>query len=226
MLATAVGAQAGAARSEKWPGASSNLPPPAEPVAAFARLLEDRVFARLAQRDALADIDVTATRDIVTLTGTVAREHAWRRAPRIARQTPGVRDVEDRLEVRPPDARQSRVADSVLAQRVAEEIVAAIPRAKAGADWWSAGWRVEGEDNGWSFVVESDGGAVTLQDNVRRYDILRKAVEAARAVDGVRNVRSGLEVEPFYSFDPYFYGYRYGYPYGYPEFAYGPYWVP
>lgn len=99
----------------------------------------------------------------------------------------------------------------------------AIPGAKAGEDWWLTGWRVEGEDNVWTFTVETDDGQVYLEGDVPRLEIMRKAVDAARNVPGVVSVRSDFELDRMYARYPYM-GYRYpgwGYPYAAYPYGYG-----
>jgi osmotically-inducible protein OsmY len=56
------------------------------------------------------------------------------------------------------------------------------------------GWRVEGPDNRWNFVVQADNGDIWLEGEVPRYSVIREAINAARQVSGVRSVRSQLEL--------------------------------
>lgn len=174
------------------------------------QFLEDLVFVRLAERAWVGgDFDVSVQRGTATLTGTVPSEPTKRRIVRVVRGTPGVLEVRDQLRVDPAAARAtSAVPDAELAQRVAQRIATAIPGAKAGEDWWFAGWRVEGPDNRWSFTVEADNGTVWLDGDVPRLSVVRHAVDAARRVEGVMTVRSQFEFDRPYARYP-----AYGYPY-------------
>jgi osmotically-inducible protein OsmY len=213
-----------------------------------ASAVEDRVYLRLAERAwAGADFKVSAERDgTIILSGTVPNDESRQRMLRIARRTPGVRDVRDQMRVDPASGQQANAAttpDRELSKRVAEKIASAIGGgAKAGEDWWFTGWRVEGPDNDWNLVVESEQGRINLDGEVPRPELMRKAVEAALDVQGVRSVRSDLEVDrdyytayrtrpfgwdPYYgrAYDPYYryepYGYfPYGYAYGYHPWGY------
>lgn len=184
------------------------------------RMLEDRVYVRLAEEAwAGGDFDVQVQNNTVTLSGTVPSEQAKQRMLRITRRTFGITDVRDQLKVNPSVATPptTTVDDRVLAQRVAQQIARAIPGAKTGEDWWMTGWRVEGPDNRWTFTVEAENGNVWLDGEVPRHSYVREAINAARQTQGVRSVRSNLELERDY----YWRGWGY-YP-GYASRAYGPY---
>lgn len=174
------------------------------------RTLADLVYLRLAASPSLvgARFEVAAEAAKITLGGTVATERARQRAVRIALWTPGVRDVEDRLTVDPTlaPALRPQIADNVLAERVALTLANEVfTHAHAELEWVS-GWAVEGPR--WEFDVEVGDGTVTLVGRVPRFGDVRRAVEGARRVFGVRNVRAELsvrndrpEIEP--PFGPY-----------------------
>jgi osmotically-inducible protein OsmY len=165
--------------------------------------LADRVFVRLAERAwAGADFQIRADQGVVAIGGTVPSEAARHRVLRTARRTPGVLDVRDHLRIdpaaSPPAPANQLIGDAELAQRVALGIAAALPGAKAGPDWWFTGWRVEGPGNQWSLVVHADQGRVLLDGDAPRTSIVRRAVESALRVPGVRSVESDLEVDRRY----------------------------
>jgi osmotically-inducible protein OsmY len=161
---------------------------------------EDYILVRLAEREWIgADFAVNVKDGTATLSGSVPSETAKARMGRIARQTIGVRDVQNDLQVRPLSASVgSGVNDAELAERVARRVASEIPGAKSGEDWWLEGWRVEGPDNIWNFVVEAENGRVYLEGDVPRLSIMRKAVDAARQTQGVQSVRSDLEIDRFH----------------------------
>lgn len=185
--------------------------------------IEDYVLVRLAERAWVGgDFDVTVQDGTATLTGTVPSEATKARVGRIARRTIGVREIENNLRVNPSVAdADTRVSDAELAQRVARRIASQIRGAKTGEDWWLEGWRVEGPDNLWNFVVEAENGRVYLEGDVPRLSIMRQAIDAARQASGVQSVRSDLDVDRVYGGYPYgFYG-AYPHPYTYTPSPFG-----
>ena len=68
-------------------------------------------------------------------------------------------------------------------------------------------------------IVQAEDGAITLEGEVPYQSTIRKAIDTALDVQGVRSVRSEIELEPNY----YGYGYPYRYPYSYwgAPYAYG-----
>jgi osmotically-inducible protein OsmY len=185
-------------------------------------LVEDFVLVELAEKAWVGgDFTVKADGGRVTLDGTVPTEAAKARMERIARGTLGVTDVRNQLRVEPLTSSGTPVGDDVLARRVARQVAAALPGAKTGEDWWLTGWRVEGPDNTWNFVIEVEDGRVYLEGDVPRRAIMRKAIDAARNTSGVQSVRSELELDRYAGAYPY--GYPYAYPYGpYPAYGYHP----
>ena len=63
------------------------------------RLLDDRELENLA-------VAVQVTQGVVTLQGTVSDQKDRARAEEVARATPGVMTIDNRIEVRPPSAKQ------------------------------------------------------------------------------------------------------------------------
>jgi hypothetical protein len=189
----------------------------------YGARMEDLVVLNLAEKAWVGgDFAVTFRDGTATLTGTVPTESAKARMARIARETRGVTEVRNNLQVKAAAGlAASVVPDNELARRVARQIAAAIPGSKAGEDWWFEGWRVEGPDNTWNVVVEAENGRILIDGDVPRVAVMRKAVDAARQTPGVQSVRSDMELERFYGRYPY--GrvgpYAYG-PYGYPFHAY------
>ena len=193
-------------------------------------LTEGWIIVKLAARPGLDNIDVEVEDGVATVSGQVGSEVAQNRALRIANRTMGVQSVRNKITV-DSSARETKVKevpDQQLAQQVAREIADNIEGAKSGKDWWFDGWRIEGPYNRWNFVVEADEGNITLEGEVPDVDIMRKAVESAREVPGVRTVDSELELERYYGYGRYpyrgpYYGRAYPYhPYVMPPYAWGP----
>jgi len=213
------------------PAAAQQPQPQAPSMNGAERMLEDQLYVRLAERAWVGgDFKATVNQGVVTLRGTVPSEQSKQRMLRIARQMAGVTELRDQLRVDPSVSAQRDgrppVADAVLSKQVAQKIAEAVPGAKAGEEWWFSGWRVEGPDRRWDTTVEADNGAVTLDGDVPYDSIVRKSVEAALQVPGVRSVRSEITIERISGrYSPYsgygLYGYAgygygdYGYPYAY-----------
>ena len=180
----------GGSRTQERASGMADAPPENEAPSPADRALEDRVVVRLASVEALSgsDLEVRAEGHRVTLAGTVATEWAREVADRTAKATPGVRDVENRLAIRGPPERSS-IADEDLASNVTYLLGVAFPASRAGADPIS-GWLVGGE--GWEFLVEVYRGDVMLHGNVPTGADVRRAVETAWRVPGVRRVYSDL----------------------------------
>ena len=190
--------------------------------------LEDLIVIRLAERSNLIPfVKVSVENGVAALSGNVPDQVSKNRALRIAASTRGVQSVRDRMSVdasvkKIMSERQHNVAGKEIPRQVAEKIAMTVEGAKAGRDWWADGWRVEGQYNTWSFVVEADGpGVVVLEGEVPSLDIMRNAVEAARQVPGVHVLNNDLRLDrQYYSSYPY-YSYGHGYPYytwGYPYY--------
>src|SRR5918996_4415655 len=177
--------------------------------------VEGWLVIKLAARPGLNEINVEVKDGIAALTGKVSTQEDKRRAVRIANSTMGVNSVRDQLSIDASLARREapKISDRELAKQVAQKIAANIKNAKAGEDWWFDGWRVEGDSNRWNLVVDVTDRHVILEGEVPNVNIMRKAVETAADVPGVRTVDSDLEL-------PGFNGY-WGY---HPRASYGPYY--
>jgi hypothetical protein len=177
--------------------------------------VEGWLVVKLAARPGLNEVDVEVKDGVAVLTGKVASQQDKNRAVWLANSTMGVVSVRDQLKVDPALAKRkaSDISDRELAKQVAQEIAGNIKGAKAGAGWWFDGWRVEGESNRWNLVVDVTDGHAILTGEVPNVNLMRKVVETAADVPGVRTVDSDLEL-------PGFYGY-WGY---HPHASYGPYY--
>jgi len=187
-------------------------------------MAEGWIIVKLAAHHGFDDVNVEVQDGVAKLSGKVASDAAENRALRIANRTMGVESVRDQLTVDTSidnNKEAKNVPDQELTKQVAQKIADKIEGAKAGKDWWFAGWRVEGPYNRWNFVVDADRGYVTLDGDVPSMEIMRKAVEAAGHVAGVRTVDSDLNLEsypgyyaplnPRYPYYNQYYGYAYPY---------------
>lgn len=134
------------------------------------------------------DIDVDTNNGVVTLRGSVDNEAERRAAVMMARNTEGVRDVNDQLTVtgasRQTDPRSavSRAADAIDDAWITMKIQSKFfldPDIKASA-----------------IDVRSDGGVVTLQGSVPTAAQQKSAEQIALETDGVRRVNNQLKVAP------------------------------
>lgn len=168
------------------------------------------VTTRLARSPSLAGstIAVSVEDNTLTLEGTVGSESDRERALRIARQTSGVREVQDQLQVDSQAVADWRASgegldDEQMAQQIAQKLGNETFPAANVTEEWLFGWEVEGWN--WEFDVDVDEGFVTLEGTVGTLTDITDAVQAVREVPGVQSVDSELELENEYDsmYDPY-----------------------
>jgi osmotically-inducible protein OsmY len=197
-------------------------------------MIRDLIVMRLGDRWSFyPNMKVTVDQGVATLTGKVPSEAIENRALRIARRTPAVDSVRDQLDVDAAARKTEKpaIGQADLAKAVAQKIAANITGTKAGKDWWFDGWRVEGRDNTWNLIVEvPEPGRVVLEGELPQLDLVRRAIESAVEVAGVRSLNSNLQLDPdFYNDNRSFPYYPYAYPFAYYPFypyalgSYGPY---
>jgi osmotically-inducible protein OsmY len=170
---------------------------------AVDEMLEDLIVIRLAERTILMPfVKVSVENGVAALSGNVPDEVSKNRALRIAASTRGVQSVRDRMSVdasvkKIMSERQHNVSGKEIPRQVAENIAMTVEGAKAGRDRWADGWRVEGQHNTWSVLVEPGRpGVIVLQGEVPSLEIMHNAVEAARQVAGAHVLHSHLRVAP------------------------------
>jgi hypothetical protein len=166
------------------------------------QILEDRVLVRLACEEALAgsELAVHAAGDRIVLVGSVVSPLARERAGHTAAATAGVREVEERLTVADSAAAPDLPDDEDLASNVTHMLGTEFTEARAGADPLF-GWHVgQGE---WDFSVEVYRGTVMLIGSVPTQHDVRRAVETAWRVPGVRSVDADLVAIDREAAEPY-----------------------
>lgn len=132
------------------------------------------------------DIDVDTSNGVVTLRGSVDNEAERRQAVMMARNTEGVRDVNDQLTVtgttRPTDSRTevSRAADTIDDAWITMKI--------------QSKFFLDPDIKGSAVDVTTKGGIVTLQGNVTTAAEQKAAEQIAMETDGVRRVNNQLKV--------------------------------
>jgi hyperosmotically inducible periplasmic protein len=137
------------------------------------------------------NIDVTTTSaGVVTLKGEVENAADKAEAVRIARETEGVTQVDDRLRVegQPETSGEGGVPATADAES-----------GPAGADAWvtskiQARYFLDSEVKGRDVDVTTEGGIVTLRGTVGSEAERRHAIALARNTDGVRSVTDQLQV--------------------------------
>jgi osmotically-inducible protein OsmY len=140
-------------------------------------------------------IDVTSNNGVVTLNGTVTSEQEHQKAIEIARTTEGVRRVEDRLQVMPGGAPVTTMKpepgaatqERGIAEQMTDAGITARIQSKFFLDDVVKGRRIN---------VNTSEGVVTLQGEVANENERQQAVGIARSVEGVRDVKSQLQVAP------------------------------
>lgn len=145
-------------------------------------VLSMRVKAALIANDATkaSQINVETQDGVVQLSGFVDSEAMRAAASSSAQRISGVKEVQNRLMIR--DANRSSgqaVDDTVIAARVKGEIAG-----KAGIGTAT------------SVNVEVESGIVELSGFVATLDQKTKAADIARTVQGVKDVRNNISLEP------------------------------
>jgi len=138
---------------------------------ADAATLTQRVESRLAAEPAVSSLGITvsAKGDVVTLSGKVDDADAARQALAIAGKTPGVNGLVNRLQVPPPQ----KQVDAALAAAVTDAL---------------------GTLDGAKIEVKAKDAAVTLYGTVPSREAHKRALELARGVEGVSEVKDALRV--------------------------------
>ncbi|HXE81410.1 MAG TPA: BON domain-containing protein [Vicinamibacterales bacterium] len=145
-------------------------------------------------------IDVSTNNGVVTLTGEVENDPERQRALQLARETEGVKRVEDRLQIADPvsppaettgaaatTGATTEAGDPALAEQMSDAGITARVQSKFFLDDMVKGRNID---------VTTSGGTVTLDGEVRNELERDQAIALARSVDGVRDVRSRLQVNP------------------------------
>jgi hyperosmotically inducible protein len=117
----------------------------------------------------------------VTLSGRVDDQNAHEQALQTARNTDGVRSVEDKLVVGPASA----------ASGVPEQMSAALITAKIQAKYFT-----DADVKARDVNVSTTNGVVTLSGRVETEAERQKAYDIARTTEGVTRVENGLIVQP------------------------------
>ena len=142
--------------------------------------LDDDVRAR--------DVDVSSRDGVVTLRGSVESERERRQAVALARNTDGVREVADELQVRP-----STGEDASRRGSAGREVTGAV------SDAWittkvQAQYFLDPDVRGAAIDVDTRNGVVTLSGSVSSAGARTAAEAIARDTAGVASVRNRLSV--------------------------------
>lgn len=142
-------------------------------------------------------IDVTTNNGIVTLTGEVESNSERQQALQLARETEGVKRVEDRLQIVASGAASgaagstaetgSETDDPTLREQMSDAGITARVQSK---------FFLDDSVKGRNINVDTSGGTVTLEGEVQNEIEREQAMALARSVDGVNDVQSKLRVNP------------------------------
>lgn len=144
-------------------------------------VLTARVKAALVDDEATKarQIQVETSNGVVQLSGFVDSEMDLEAALKVARSVPGVREVNNGLDLRATDRTASQVSrDGVIAAKVKAEI--------ARDDGLAAARDVN---------VDVDGGIVQLSGFLPSLEQKNRARDAATRVSGVRDIRNNITLE-------------------------------
>jgi len=162
-------------------------------------VIETRVMARFYGSDELRaqTIDVSASDGVVTLSGTVPGEAQHLQAVQLARETQGVRRVEDKLEIgegQRPAGETDPVPVVTPAEQAGEKAVQVLD------DGWittkiTSQYFLDDIVKATRIDVTTENGIVTLTGTVGTEEARQRALQIARQTDGVKDVVDQLKVE-------------------------------
>ena len=133
------------------------------------------------------DVEVSTQNGVVTLRGTVENERERRQALAVARNTDGVRGVNDELEVRGPGGIEASRA--ATGSRAVGAVTDAWITTKVQAQYF-----LDAQVKAHEIDVDTRNGVVTLNGSVSSAQARREAEAIARETTGVRDVRNRLTV--------------------------------
>lgn len=131
------------------------------------------------------NIDVETRNGVVTLQGAVASEDERRQAIALARNTDGVREVNDQLKVDASLRARGGGGRSTAEMEVPDAWITTKIQAK---------YFLDAEVKGHQINVDTNKGVVTLKGFVDAADQKREAEQIARATEGVRRVVNELTI--------------------------------
>jgi len=131
------------------------------------------------------EIEVQTSNGIVTLTGNVDSQEAKDTALRIARETSGVRDVKDMIAVREgAHSGEAPSPDRTAGERIDDAGITARVKSRLLDDPGVKGLKID---------VDTREGVVYLTGSIPGAAERDKAVQIARATEGVRDVEANFQ---------------------------------
>lgn len=144
-------------------------------------------------------IDVDTKDRVVTLSGSVDSPEVRERAVEIARGTDGVQDVVDRLTISPGATPTTGVDDPIQREgrEAAKDAGDAMPDLSDAGITTTVKSKLLGDTRvaGLKIDVDTNGGVVTLTGAVSTAAEKERAIELAKATNGVKSVVDRLKVE-------------------------------
>ena len=138
-------------------------------------------------------IDVTTNNGVVSLSGTVESEAERQKALQIARNTEGVRRVEDRLGVAPQGTTAGAATRDTTREQADRDLTEQMSDAGITARVQSK-FFLDDTVKARNINVNTAGGVVTLEGQVTGEHEKEHATSLARSVDGVKDVQDRLQV--------------------------------
>ena len=132
-----------------------------------------------------SEINVDTKDGVVTLTGNIDSQEAKNRAIQLARDTKGVRDVRDMIEVRVASAAgDAPEPDRTAGERIDDATITMKVKARLLDDPTVKGLRID---------VDTREGVVYLTGSVANEAERKQAFEVARTTEGVKNVVANFQ---------------------------------
>jgi hyperosmotically inducible protein len=131
-------------------------------------------------------IDVDSNNGVVTLTGNIDSQDAKDRALQIAKETKGVVEVRDMIEVRTSAAEgKAPDTDRTVGQTIDDASITMKVKAKLLDDPAVKGLKID---------VDTRQGVVYLTGSVATSQVRDQAIKLARETEGVKDVQANLDV--------------------------------
>ena len=132
-----------------------------------------------------SEINVDTKDGVVTLTGNIDSQEAKSRALQIARETTGVRDVQDMISVREASAQGNAPnPDRTVGERIDDAGITAKVKNRLLEDPAVKGLKID---------VDTREGVVYLTGSIPGAGERDRAVQIARATEGVRDVQANFQ---------------------------------
>jgi hyperosmotically inducible protein len=139
------------------------------------------------------DISVDTDHNVVTLTGEVANAEQKALAEELAKNTTGVLSVNNKLAINPDNSKGLTENAGEKAKEGYDETTGTLSNARITSEV-KLKFAADDTVKALNIDVDTSNGVVTLNGTVNSKAELQKAIQLAKTVDGVKQVKSNLTV--------------------------------